>query len=338
MILLVFEYLSTSELLEIVPYVCKSWLKSAKSNELWSVLLSISYPNQHWTGKTNLKSLFLRKKSEEMKKITIIEGRKLHVYSVPMLSHREWELPSEFRPVEYAKWTLVGTRVLFTGGYIRSTGKYVDSVYDISAGQGSVRVLQSLQEVRGSHGLVYYQGRVYCLGGFNGQFLRAAEKYVVDKDCWKRVGEMTYARSHFTPTIVKDCLYAAGGRTKVIEAMSLRTERFESLPLSLLYTEASVVLAHTEDSLIALQKSTLSVWKLFPRRAFKPEIYKSPSKVWESRMQPVTIQGDIWLLEDLSNSIYRLQPGKWQVTEALFRPNCYTFVLGVKPVTAARRR
>ena len=140
---------------------------------------------------------------------------------------------------------------------------------------------------------------------------------------------MTYARSHFSPTVTGGNMYVAGGRTKVIEVMSLRTERFESLPLSLEHTDYCVTLLHTADSLLALQKNTLSVWKLLPRRVFKPELHKAPLRGWESRMQPVYQQDTVWFLEDLSNCIYCLELGKWKVRQALFRPNCYTFVLNI---------
>lgn len=114
----------------------------------------------------------------------------------------------------------------------------------------------------------------------------------------------------------------------------MRTERFESLPLSLEHADYSVTLLHTADCLLAVQKNTLSVWKLVPRRSFRPEVYKAPLCGWESRMQPVYSQGKVWLLEDLSNSIYCLQLGQWRLRQALFRPNCFTFVLDIHPSKA----
>jgi hypothetical protein len=171
---------------------------------------------------------------------------------------------------------------------------------------------------------------VYCLGGFNGLFLKEVEKYNTETDIWTPISNMTYARSHFSPTVTGGFLYVAGGRTKVIEMMSLRTERFESLPLSLEHSDYGVTLLHTSDCLLALQKNTLSVWKLRPRRAFRPEIRKAPLHEWGSRMQPVYTQGTMWFLEDLSNSIYFLEAEKWKVQQALFRPNCLTFVLNIR--------
>lgn len=330
-LLLVLDFLAVCDLLHLVPLVCRGWLACSVTSELWARKLSAAYPEQHWIRRTDLKALYLQRRADESKEITIIEGRILHIYTLPTLLHREFELASPFQPVQFAQWTLTTpSSVICVGGCCKDTGKYSGSAYLISTLQPAVQSLNHLQICRSSHGLAYFRGSVYCLGGFNGLFLREVEKYNTETDIWTPISNMTYARSHFSPTITGGFLYVAGGRTKVIEMMSLRTERFESLPLSLEHSDYGVTLLHTSDSLLALQKNTLSVWKLRPRRAFRPEIRKAPLREWGSRMQPVYTQGTMWFLEDLSNSIYFLEAGKWKVQQALFRPNCLTFVLNIR--------
>lgn len=331
-LLLVLDFVAVSELLRLVPLVCKGWQSCAGASELWGWKLSAAYPALHWARKSDLKGLYLQQKADEDKVVTILEGRFLHIYCLPSLQYRKGELQCPFQPMEYAQWTLATpSSLVYVGGYCRNSGLYSDSAYRISTVAYTVEALRTLQTCRGNLGVAYSKGAVYCSGGFNGLFLRTVEKYSLEAETWTYIGSMAYARSHFSPTIAGGSMYVAGGRTKVIEVMSLRTERFESLPLSLEHADYSVTLLHTSDSLLALQKNTLSVWKLVPRRAFRPEVYKAPLCGWESRMQPVYAQGKIWLLEDLSNSIYWLQAGKWQVRQALFRPNCYTFVLNISP-------
>ena len=46
------------------------------------------------------------------------------------------------------------------------------------------------------------KGRLYVLGGFNGQFLQSVEMYDPRANSWELVADMTMSRVHFGASVV----------------------------------------------------------------------------------------------------------------------------------------
>ena len=55
---------------------------------------------------------------------------------------------------------------------------------------------------RSSSCLVAMKGRLYVLGGFNGQFLKSVEMYDPRANSWELVADMTMTRVHFGASVV----------------------------------------------------------------------------------------------------------------------------------------
>ena len=60
--------------------------------------------------------------------------------------------------------------------------------------------------------LVFFQGRVYAVGGFNGSLrVRTVDFYDPLRDAWSSAPNMEARRSTLGVAVLNDCIYAVGG-------------------------------------------------------------------------------------------------------------------------------
>ena len=68
-----------------------------------------------------------------------------------------------------------------------------------------------MAEARSDHGVAVLDGKLYAMGGYNGDYLSSVERYDPALDAWEAVAPMAEAREAHAVAVLDGKLYVAGG-------------------------------------------------------------------------------------------------------------------------------
>lgn len=119
----------------------------------------------------------------------------------------------------------IGNLIYYIGGLSSWPGPNVNTVYiyNTVANSFSQGTQMPAGRGRGAGGVAVYNGKIYYVGGLNGDKSSARavpwfDVYDPIKNSWTSLPSMPRARDHFQAVVVGNTLYAIGGRDKNIDA------------------------------------------------------------------------------------------------------------------------
>ena len=125
------------------------------------------------------------------------------------------------------------------GGFAKSgisVWHAVNTVYQFNPATQTWRELTPMPTARGALGVAVYQGKIYAIGGYDGeQNSGATEIYDPQNDSWSTAAPLMAPRDHLAVTAAGSRIYAIGGRsnlkyrqnTSVVEAYDPVTNQWQ---------------------------------------------------------------------------------------------------------------
>lgn len=105
------------------------------------------------------------------------------------------------------------------GGFAKaglSVWHAVNTVYQYHPAMQTWRELAPMPTARGALGVAAYQGRLYAIGGYDGErSLAASEVYNPETDTWSSVAPLPAPRDHLAVASTGSGIYAIGGRANL---------------------------------------------------------------------------------------------------------------------------
>ncbi|XP_074487542.1 kelch-like protein 10 [Sebastes fasciatus] len=103
------------------------------------------------------------------------------------------------------------TAILFAvGGWSGRSPTNAIEAYDVRADRW-VNVTNNAEAPRAYHGLVFLDGSVYCVGGFDRVELNSVHRFDLGTHTWHEVSQMHVSRCYVSVTVLDGCIYALGG-------------------------------------------------------------------------------------------------------------------------------
>lgn len=101
--------------------------------------------------------------------------------------------------------------LLATGGWSGNNPTYAVEAYDISTHHWVIPGSQ-LDRRRAYHGVVFLNGNMYCLGGFDRlEKFNIMQRYDFSTGMWSEAAPMHYRRCYVSVTVLNRRIYAMGG-------------------------------------------------------------------------------------------------------------------------------
>ena len=119
-------------------------------------------------------------------------------------------------PLHHAAAVTVGRRLFVIGGFkpgLASVWNPVATVFEYLAGENRWVARKSMPTARGALAAVVHEGKIYAIGGFDGDHsLATVEVYDPDRDGWAAFPPLNVPRDHLAAAVVDSKIYAIGGR------------------------------------------------------------------------------------------------------------------------------
>ncbi|RMH05060.1 MAG: kelch repeat-containing protein [Nitrospirae bacterium] len=130
-------------------------------------------------------------------------------------------------PVHHAGAAELNGKLYIVGGFTQSGGTIwhaVSTVFEYTPDTGSWRTRAPMPTARGGLGVVAVAGRLYAIGGFDGETNPpAVEVYDPQTDSWTTAASLPTPRDHLAAVAVADRIYAIGGRKQLDYTRNLAT-------------------------------------------------------------------------------------------------------------------
>ena len=118
------------------------------------------------------------------------------------------------------------SNLLITGGNLQKTQSF-----RLNLKTKAISPLPNMNFRRGNHGMVYFSGKIYVFGGFDGENeLADSEKLIIGEERWGNIGKMTKKRCGFTPCTAGNTVFIVGGVLQTsCEVFSVISDKFKSV-------------------------------------------------------------------------------------------------------------
>jgi len=147
-------------------------------------------------------------------------------------------------------WVLLGNGDLFFSGGMSGPGSYQGSTlcYVLDTRELSVTLKPSMSTARYSHGSLYFEGRVYVVGGCHTSALSDCESFECDGETWTTLQRMPQASylSSLTELIHKRSILVIGGcdsnsdHQLNIQEYTVDSDEWRVWPIKLEYPDSSI--------------------------------------------------------------------------------------------------
>lgn len=119
-------------------------------------------------------------------------------------------------PLHHAAAVSMGRRLFVIGGFkpgLTSVWNPVATVFEYLVDEGRWLERRSMPTPRGALAAVVHDGKIYAIGGFDGDHsLATVEVYDPGRDRWTRLASLNVPRDHLAAAAVEGKIYAIGGR------------------------------------------------------------------------------------------------------------------------------
>jgi len=158
---------------------------------------------------------------------------KILEYNLKTQQFSEIQVPKNMKINEYAAAVgLPDSTIILTGGIsLERTHAYVNnSTISYIPFSNTFKKLNPMMKCRYQHGLVFYQGYIYAIGGQeyfsnSNSYLKHCERLNLKTLCWEEAPALNIARSNFAICCLDKSIYVFGGRNK--EGLLCEIERYK---------------------------------------------------------------------------------------------------------------
>jgi hypothetical protein len=228
---------------------------------------------------------------------------KLTIVDIRTSKETVQKLESPFYPSSYGAWVSLPKQILYCGGLARwpNLRKYVSTSFLIDISTFEVEKLPNMHKTRAGGGLIYHKGTVYVFGGDNENKqgkdfadLRECEKFTLTERVWVELPDMSSPRRSFTPFLLKEIVYIAGGggADAQVELFDTHSDTFRPSPFAISFIDRLSTCVILGEQLIVLSDDELMAHQINTGTLLsKTQISKT---YWYSAGGTVTYQGEVY--------------------------------------------
>lgn len=316
----VFQWLSLAEAVTQAGLVCRDWLQTAKSQELWICYYQRTFdtlPPATSSAMTQFEAMMRQRRL-----ICLVSKADVKFVHVETLEAKCVSIPAIQR-CRFASWlTLSLGDVLFCGGVLVPQKTYLSSVFRVPYMSETCLGLPSMMSTRAGAGLCFHKSILYVFGGDNPDNLCSSECFSLDSSRWEQLPDMFIPRRSFTPALYKEDIYltGGGGSLRTIEVFHIAIMDYDALPIALPYVDSLTCSLVIGTRLVILTRQKMLSWDIGSTEDLQ-EISTVPGLFWFSPAGVISTASRSYISPYYDNAIYVLDHSSFSLSKVFDSPS-----------------